>query len=267
MAADLERLAEQFAGKFPEVAHLLRADAVIARKLGAPETFSTVEQTNNTIQTPDLFAKIYPEIPLPEEHQRQGLVLASRFAARLGFDSHEAYIATLPKFPERPSIYDKLGLIVPVIMETRIPWLEAAELSGIYVSDYLRERMSAGEVNDWEGINFNMPKVPFTAWIQDGTKFVFRKPNEVRKELSKKENKEYVAGSILPAISFYNVRPDMARTMFWDIIGTKVGSARLPYLGHWYDRPRLGADDVDGANPRYRAFVLGREIRTLDLAA
>lgn len=266
MAADLERLAEQFASRYPEVASLLRVDAAIARKLGAPESFVAEEQPVDTVQAPDLFAGIYSEIPLFKERQRQGLVLAGRFAARLGFGSHEAYMATLPEFPEKPSTYDRLGLTVPVIVETRVPWLEAAGLSGIYVTDYMKQQMSAGEVKDWEGINFDMPKVPFAAWVQDGSKFVFRKPSEARKELREKENKEYVAGSILLAISMYDVRQDMVRIMFWDVIGAVVGSGGVPYLNHWLDRPLLHAYHVDDANPNVRALVFGREIRTLNLA-
>lgn len=267
MAADLERLAEQFASRYPEIASLLRDGAVIARKLGAPESFSTLaEQAVGIVKAPDLSAKVYPEIPLPEERQRQGLVLAGRFAARLGFDSHEAYMATLPEFPEKPSTYARLGLTVPVIVETRVPWLEAAGLSGLYVTDYMKQQMNAGGVKDWEGINFDMPEVPFAAWVQDGSKFMFRKPSEARKELGKKENKGYVAGSILLAISMYDVRPDMVRTMFWDVIGAAVGSDGVPCLGHWGVGPGLGARHVDRVVPSYRVLVFGREIRTLNLA-
>lgn len=61
MAADLEKLAEQFAGKYPKVANLLRADAVIARKLGAPESFSTTEQTVNTVQEQDPLVSVVAE--------------------------------------------------------------------------------------------------------------------------------------------------------------------------------------------------------------
>lgn len=233
------------------------------RTLEATITKVTAQPTSTAR---DLFAEVYPEISLPEERRRQGLILARRFAGRLGL-SDEAYIATLPEFPEKPSTYDGLGLTVPIIFETRISWLESAELSGIYVSGYLRERMMAGEVIDWEGINFDMPKVPFTAWVQDGTKFVYRKPSEVRKALGKGENREYVAGSILPAISMYAVRPDMVSTMFWDIIGTKVGSGGVPCFSRWDGEPWLGASGVGNADPGFRAFVLGREIRTLNLAA
>lgn len=264
MAADIERLAKQFKEQYPEIADLLWAGAAVARKLGAPESFSIAEKaTTDSVRIPDLS---YPEIPLSEEHRRQGLILAGRYAERLGL-SEEAYIASLPEFPGKPSNYNSLGLTVPIVFETRIPWLEAAELSGIYVSDYLRRRMSAGEVKDWEGINFDMPKVPFAAWVQDGTKFVYRKPCDARGELGRKKNREYLAGPILLAISLHNVRPDMVGTMFWDIIGTSVGSGHVPYLRHWDGEPGLRASGVVNAVPGYRAFVFGREIRTLNLAA
>lgn len=223
------------------------------------------EQTAST--APDLFSKIYPEITLSEEHQRQGLILAERFAARLSM-SEEDYIAALPQFPESPANYSALGLNVPIIVETRVSWREAAELSGIFVTDYLKERANAGEVVNWEDDKFEMPQVPFSAWAQNGTKFVYRKPSDVREDLlSGKENKDYRAGRILDSIATWNVRPDIVQTMFWDIIGTKVGSDRVPVLVRWVVRPRLSAFLVGHAFPRCRALVLGREIRTLELAA
>lgn len=216
----------------------------------------------------DLFSKVYPEISLPEEYQRQGLILAGRFAKILGFESDEAYIATLPLFPERPSNFFALGLNVPVIVETRVPWMEAAELSGIIVTYHLRVRAYAREVSNWKDDGFEMPQVPFSAWVQDGTRFVYRKPSDVRKELlGRRENRGYRAGRIPDSIAIWNVRPDMVNTMFWDIIGTKVGSGGVPCLYRWGGRPRLEAYLVGHAGPYYRALVLGREIRTLDLAA
>lgn len=228
--------------------------------------FSTHEPPTDT-QDADLFAKVYPEISLVEEHQRQSLILARIYAERLGFKSAEAYIATLPGFPHRPDSYDALGLNVPLIVETRVPWLEAAALSDIYVTNYLKRRANNGKVSDWAEDNFVMPEVPITAWVQDGTKFVYREPSDVRNELvRKKEHRDYRAGRNLDAIAFANVRPDMVRTMFWDVIGNSVGSGRVPSLGRWVDQPGLVAGHVGNAGPDFRALVLGREFRTLNLA-
>lgn len=260
MTLRIEGLAQEMAEKYPQVAGKLFEAAAFARKSGVPEELGRKTQTSPNLEV----SKVYPEISLPEEHQRQALILAGRFAARLGM-SQEAYIATLPQFPERPANYPALGLNVPIIVETRVPWIEAAELSGIFVTDYLKGR--AEEVSDWKDDKFEMPQVPLSAWAQEGTKFVYRKPSDVRKDLLKTENEGYRAGRILDSISVWNIRPDMIKTMFWDVIGTKVGSDRVPDLDHWYDGPRLNAFHVDNAYPRSRALVLGREIRTLDLVA
>lgn len=206
-------------------------------------------------------SRVYPEISLPEEYRRQALILARLFAARLGL-SQEAYIANLPQLPERPTNYSALRLNIPVLVETRIPWMEAAELSGIFVTDYLKGRSNAGEVSDWEEDKFELPQLPFSAWAQDGTKFVYRKPSDVRKELlSKKENRDYRAGKILDSIAIWDVRPDIAKTMFWDLIGTRVGSDNVPFLHHWDDGPTLDVGHIDDVDPFYRSLVFGREIR------
>lgn len=42
MAAEIEKLAAQFAKQYPEVATLLRVNAIVARRLGAPESFRDV---------------------------------------------------------------------------------------------------------------------------------------------------------------------------------------------------------------------------------
>lgn len=146
--------------------------------------------------------------------------------------------------------------------------MEAAELSGIFMTDYLIERANVGEVSDWADDKFEIPQLPFSAWTQDGTKFVYRKPSDVREDLLKdKENRDYRAGRILDSIAIWNVRPDMVKAMFWDVIGNGVGSVCVPYLGRWDGRPGLDAGRVDYAAPDVRALVLGRETRTLPLAA
>lgn len=48
-------------------------DAERAELLGAALTSEPVEQ-QAAISTPDLFSKVFPEISLPEEHRRQGLI-------------------------------------------------------------------------------------------------------------------------------------------------------------------------------------------------
>lgn len=232
------------------------------------------QATKQAAFSADLFKKVFPKISLPEEHRRQSLILARLFTTRLGFESEEAYMATLPQFPEIPSTYEKLGLKVPLIVETRVPWLEAAELShdvgkpGIYVSDYLKEQENADEIENWED-RVDMSKGPIAAWTQDGTKFVGRIPSYVRKELrDKREYEEYRAGLFFNGISLWNLRPDMVRNMFWDLIGNKVGSGGVPYLGRWGAQAELDARDVGGhAEPDDRALVFGSKIETLDLAA
>ena len=112
MASNIEKLAQELAEKYPEMATLLRADAQVARKLGVPESLSSSEANESAPAVEQV--KIYPEISLSEEHQRQSLILAGRFAARLHM-SEEAYRATLPEFPESPADYPALGLTVPMI--------------------------------------------------------------------------------------------------------------------------------------------------------
>lgn len=190
--------------------------------------------------------------------------------------SQDDYIASLPQFPERPSVYDKLGLKVPVIVENRIPWLEVAQLSheegelDIFVTDYLRGEEAKGQVKEWTDDGFEMSKYAVVAgWVQDGTKFVNRKPRDVRRELlTNKEYKEhYRAGRIPFGNTLWNVRPDMVISMYWDLIGTSVGSAYCASFDRWVGQAGLYAYGVGGASPRFRALVFGSKVETKPLAA
>lgn len=146
--------------------------------------------------------------------------------------------------------------------------MEAAEISKMVVIDYLKRRVNLGEVSDWTEGQFAMPQVPYSAWFQDGTRFIYRIPSDVRTKLvwPSINQKYYRAGRILDGIALWNVRPDVRR-MAWAIIGTQIGSGGAPSLSYWVDRLYLGVVPVAVALPDYRALVLGREIRTLELAA
>lgn len=232
-----------------------------------------VYHSNNSVAVvtaaEDLLSKVFPKISLSEEHRRQGLINARKYAGAFGMGQDE-YIATLPQFPERPSAYEKdLGLTVPVIVENRRSWLELAKLSDIHVTDYLRAREAEGVVKNWEKDGFKMDAFVISMWVQDGTKFVYRKPLDVRAELLRvsKYREHYKAGRIPMGIALQNVRPDMVRSMFWDLIGTSVGSDDCACLCRWVGRTRFDADDLGGAGPRFRGFVFGSKTETLSLAA
>lgn len=84
MAADLERLAKQFADGYPEVANLLRADAVVARKLGAPESFSsTVEQTINITRNKNPLNSVIAEFRSGKLNTPEAVTLSWRLRWRV----------------------------------------------------------------------------------------------------------------------------------------------------------------------------------------
>lgn len=252
MTAGLERLAEEarkLQKEFAEEGHpgiasaldasaqALEATAEMAKKKSAPESFSPKENK---------------ESPLDAEWNRQAATMAKLFAEELGL-SEEKYILTLPKFPEKPASYDRLHLIVPLIGEGRILPERKAELSRIPLSDYLRGRIS--EVKDWKR---STPKKAYTFWAQDGTRFVYMEPRDARNELTKPE----VGGNLSEGIDYWNLSPDIVKKNFFDLIGSSVGSDRVPYLGVWNGGPGLRARDVDLAVPGFRALVRGSRIGT-----
>lgn len=201
---------------------------------------------------------------LKKEHERQSSVLARLYAGRLGM-SEKAYKATLPEFPERPTDYPAFGLKIPLIIETRIPLLEAISLSDIpqCVSSYLRKRINRSAINEWGGDRYKMPTVPFSAWAQDGTKFTYLRPDVAREELLKAENNVYRAGRLVDGIAMWSVRPDMMKTIIWDLIGAQPSRDFAFVLSQMGGTNGLHAFSVDVATPASRTLILGREIRTL----
>lgn len=246
--------------------------AAIINAMLAGRGTDLVYHPNNSVAVvtaEDLLSKVFPQISLSEEHRRQGLINARKYAGAFGMGQDE-YIATLPQFPERPSAYEnELGLTVPVIVENRRSWLKLAELSDIHVTDYLRAREAERVVKNWEKDEFKMDASVISMWVQDGSKFVYRKPLDVRAELLRvsKYREHYKAGRIPMGIALQNVRPDMVRSMFWDLIGTSVGSGRCACLRHWDDQARLYAVVLGYALPGFRGFVFGSKTETLSLAA
>ena len=202
--------------------------------------------------------KVYPEISLSAEHRRQARILAKKFAKKLNM-TEEEYIAALPPFPEKPANYDDLGLTVPLIAEgKRIPWIAQASISNIEIDDYLRSR--ANEMRDWQAdpFSFTTPEEAFTTWIQDGTKFVNRKPRDVRSQLIE----DLRAGGIEEIIAGVNLRPDIIKGTGWDLPRPSVGSGGVVCLLWFDEQPMLYAYFDDVANPSFRSLVCGRKIGT-----
>lgn len=257
MAANLERLAQEFkqAGH-PEVADGASALARLARKLKAPENFLTVPALNTSVAVEMQAAaapetvKIYPEISLEEEWNRQAQNLARFFAKELKFETSEGYIATLPKFEPQPKKWEG-RLDTPVLIETRISPKRQCELVGIqYVSDDL-------EKTDWNEIlkNYTTPKVPYTSWLEDGRNNLKKKPENVRKNLGADE----FGGTELEGIALYISNPKILEHHFLDLPGTSVGSFDASSLILWDGQPRLFYVWVGFAGPRFGSVVRGKQ--------
>lgn len=246
MAADLERLAIKF-GKagHPEMEVYLNAGAKIARKLGVPESFSV----NGTASQAEAI-KVYPEISLEEEWQRQAEKLARLFAQELGFKTLDEYMVTLPKFEPQPKEY-RGRLDTPVIVETRISPARQCQLAGIrYFLDGL-------DKNDWNGDpgRYRSPEAPYATWLEDGRNNLGEKPEDVRKKLKDDER----CGTELDGIALCISNPKILEHHFLDLPGTSVGSDHAAYLPLWFGRLRLNCRFVDDADPRFGSVVCGRQ--------
>ena len=201
--------------------------------------------------------KIYPEISLEQEWQRQAdRLLELGFHKELIVDGKrieltaQEYSDSLPKFEPQPESF-KGRLNTPVLAETRISAKRQSELAGIqYFLDGLN-------VKDWDKDpkKYKTPNSPYAVWTDEGARNMNRKVRDVRKKLAPDER----GGTEFDGIALYIVKPQVLKTRFLDLPGTAVGSDFAPGLALWRGRPRLNRGFVGSADPRFSSLVCGRQ--------
>lgn len=206
---------------------------------------------NSVAKTPET-PKIYPEISLQEERIRQiSKYINLGFHVKLG-KTEEEYAKRFPEFTPKPeSSKEKLG-IAPVLVETEISPEDQCRLAGIeYISGGLNR-------TDWNKTlkNYETPKAPYSAWLEDGRNNLYRKPADVRKGL--KESGEF-GGTELEGIALFISSPKILDHHFLDLPGTTVESGCSARLLLWLGRPRLGYHLSDVASPRFGSVVRGSQ--------
>jgi len=215
-------------------------------ELGASSVAASIEKQQTKIEA----IKIYPEISLEDEWNRQTQNLARIFAKELKFETTEAYMATLPKFEPQPENW-KGRLATPVIVETRINPSRQCELAGI------RYALDGISKTNWNKNlkNYTTPKAPYAAWLEDGRNNLNKKPEDVRKNLKDDE----IAGTEFDGIALYIANPKILEHHFLDLPGTAVESVHAAYLILWHGGPMLSYFFVDRANPEFGSVVRGRQ--------
>lgn len=218
--------------------------------------------------------KYYPAISEADELERQREEATERIAVPLGIDRNK-FLAKLPvRFPDRPAIYEERALTVPLISPDLTPfgltWLQVTEDVNFYdpndpvstLKAYiwieLRNMTNKGELKIWRDPRRGVrpfPQVPHGVWIQDGSRYVDRKPVDVRGKLHKLER----AGDHWKGTGLSVLRPDMVKTMRWDLIGGQVGSDYALCVRWSGDRPRFSCRWAGRAVPLFRALVCGSE--------
>ncbi len=208
-------------------------------------------------------SKEAPEPNLDVEWGRQADIRVARgFHVAAGFpdtnEGRQAFLNSLPRFEPQPKGYEGRLDAPRLVIGEIIPWEVQAELAGISISDYLRERIAKTvPVNE----RSRAPKGSYTGWFNRwGLRFENKiAPDDARKKLQKDE----VGGNPFEAIADYLADPALnASGRFWDVIGYSVESGGVPYLYRWDDGPRFGAGLGDDADDDFRPLVRGSKIVT-----
>lgn len=203
--------------------------------------------------------KVYPEISLEEEFERQRQIVIERVIKPLNMNEASSLSQLPSSFPERLISYDGLSLSVPLIPPKfkGVPWINIVDASGLVVSQYLRERIE--DLKEWEDPRkIVLPDKPYATWVQDGSRYVYRKPIDVRQDLQEDER----GGNQWDGLALALFRPDMVKNMFWDLIGASVGSDGVPCLDWLGGGPGFDYYFSDAAGPGDRALVCGSQFKT-----
>ncbi|GEM_PF-6366719 len=220
--------------------------------LGSQET--VVTQSNIELH-------VASELDLVAEWQRQ----SSRFI-ELGFhkelghaDTDEgkmAYLDSLPKFAPQPENYAE-RFDVPLLVERRIHWERQAQLGGIAISDYLRERID--RITPFAADS--QPEGAYTGWFSAWGQLFESKigPFDARKQLADDE----LGGGLLEGVAMQLAHPEYNQNnQYFDLIGDQVESGDVPYLNHWDGGPGLNALWSGDASVYFRPLVRGSKIVT-----
>lgn len=249
------KLPTEEAAKYAKGIRIMSDIADSLQRLGElPERFSKPEASDvsSELQPAKIeTVKIYPEISLQEERIRQiqGFIKLG-FHTKLG-KTEEEYATRFPEFsPQSENSKGKLG-ITPVLVETEIGPKDQCELAGI---EYVLGGLSRA---DWNKNlkNYETPKAPYAAWLEDGRNNLNKKPTGVRKNLKADE----FGGTELEGIALYISNPKILEHHFLDLPGTAVESDNSAYLDLWYGRPRLDYRFAAFAHPEFGSVVRGSQ--------
>lgn len=171
----------------------------IIHQLSTPQTPTSVDITEQPepagVQIEVKLPKFYPEISWADELDRQREELTERVAVPLGIDRIK-FLAELPsRFPERTGGFDKLALTVPLISPDLtsfgFSWLQVTEPALFYYPNNPQEVIKAfiwsdlknaaneNKLKVWKDPRRGVkpfPQAPHAVLIQDGSRYINRKP-------------------------------------------------------------------------------------------
>ena len=235
---------EEFKKRHPDLSD------IALPSVATPASNAAKAVENPTVETSEAPVKVYPEISLEEERERQikGFIKLG-FHAKLG-KTEEEYAMRFPAFTPQPESF-KGRLNTPVLVETEISPKDQSELAGIR---YFLDRLNK---IDWNTNlkDYTTPDAPYAAWLDDGRSHINKKVRDVRNNLKGDE----IGGTEFDGIGLYISNPKVLEHHFLDLPGTSVESGRAADLYLGADGPRLYYDFVGGANPRFGSVVRGRQ--------
>lgn len=189
--------------------------------------------------------------------ERQVQTIFERVGKPLRMSKKECRRQLPLEFPERLPSDDQLGLTIPLLVPRLegITWLQVVEAAGLRISDYLKSVI--GKLGEWpDPRGIVIPSKPYGTWVQDGTRYVNRRPMDVREELESGER----GGTHWDGVGLAILRPDMVKSGSWDLIGSEVDSGHLPCLRWWGARPGFASiGPTLPILPRSRALVCGSQ--------
>jgi hypothetical protein len=253
MAAELEKLARELAAQgHPVGAQMIKDSSRSWLKAG----FIPKKLESNAFGQEEKAAVAEPN--LEEEWQRYGSKFVELgFHTELGMAKLE-YLDGLPKFEPQPEEYAG-RFDLPLIVETRIPWLRQAELAGIGVSRYFKSKID--QLRPLENNNSTTGDATYAGWFNRWDQRFTQKitPLDAKRQLKADE----VSAGLFEGIALQIVYPEFVKSgKCFDLIGYPLELERIPFLGYWNDGSGLGVRWGGNVLKNHRPLVRGSKIVT-----
>lgn len=259
MVAKMEKLADEFEATHPEIAALLRADATVARKLGAPESFGVEKpEALSRVDLEKIVAgqvgkhialgfhtEVYPQLSAEgaEEQYRKDFILPE------GAAQPAEYVG---RFDVALVVEPRISLTRKHELAKRIMELDLDSVARGWATSQVREWVNTGNIQD---LTEHPTDKPYLVFTHDGQRY---RPFTVKQAIQRFADDE-VGNPQVEITDLFLKHPEYFVDHGIYAAGSHYGGGLVPCLGAFSDEPGVSADLFGSPFQSWGAGSRGKE--------